>query len=216
MSSTAVNSSLLAVVLMLAALWLSPAVHAQCPLSFAAAVNYAAGVSPISVAVGDFNADGRLDLAVVNQTSKNVSVLLNTTSLVSQQPAPVSTCPSGAASFSVTATGRGPITYRWQRETTPGTFVNLSNGRTTWDGCGGSGLVFGSTTRSLVITADTAGGLSLCSGHAVRYRCVVTRTCGSANSDPATLTICLADFSCNGFVTGEDFDAFVAAFEAGC
>lgn len=31
---------------------------AQCPLSFAAAANYAAGSSPYSVAVGDFNADG--------------------------------------------------------------------------------------------------------------------------------------------------------------
>ena len=108
---------------------------------------------------------------------------------IMQAPAPASTCPSGAASFTVTATGTGPITYRWQRETTPGTFINLSNGRTTWDGCGGSGLIFGSTTRSLIIAADTAGGLALCSAHAVRYRCMVTSTCGSIASDPATLTI---------------------------
>jgi len=50
--------------------------HAQCPLSFAAAVNYAAGANPYSVAVGDFNADGRPDLAVANVSSNNVSILL--------------------------------------------------------------------------------------------------------------------------------------------
>jgi len=51
-------------------------VLAQCPLSFAAAVNYATGSAPRSVAVGDFNADGRPDLAVANNNDNNVSILL--------------------------------------------------------------------------------------------------------------------------------------------
>src|SRR5207237_1346847 len=34
------------------------------------------GTGPMSVAVGDLNGDGRLDLATANQTSANVSVLL--------------------------------------------------------------------------------------------------------------------------------------------
>jgi hypothetical protein len=45
--------------------------------TFAAAVNYAAGSSPRSVAAADLNADGRPDLAVANSGSGNVSVLLN-------------------------------------------------------------------------------------------------------------------------------------------
>ena len=43
---------------------------------FAAAVNYPAGTAPASVAVGDFNGDGKADLAMANKCSSNVSVLL--------------------------------------------------------------------------------------------------------------------------------------------
>ena len=43
---------------------------------FAAPVNFATGRTPVSVAVGDFNGDGRADLAVVNANSDTVSVLL--------------------------------------------------------------------------------------------------------------------------------------------
>ena len=46
------------------------------PVSFAAAVDSAVGTNPISVAVGDFNRDGKQDIAVVNQGSSQVSVLL--------------------------------------------------------------------------------------------------------------------------------------------
>jgi hypothetical protein len=44
--------------------------------TFQAAMNYAVGTEPLSVAVGDFNGDGRADLAVANSGSDNVSVLL--------------------------------------------------------------------------------------------------------------------------------------------
>ena len=44
--------------------------------SFAAPLSYEAGRFPSSVAVGDFNGDGKLDLAVANDGSDNVSVLL--------------------------------------------------------------------------------------------------------------------------------------------
>jgi hypothetical protein len=39
-------------------------------------INYIAGTSPQSVAVGDFNLDGKPDLAVANKGSENVSILL--------------------------------------------------------------------------------------------------------------------------------------------
>jgi len=43
---------------------------------FSAARSFAAGGYPISVAVGDFNGDGRQDLAVANSASDDVSILL--------------------------------------------------------------------------------------------------------------------------------------------
>ncbi|MBI4325036.1 MAG: VCBS repeat-containing protein, partial [Chloroflexi bacterium] len=47
-------------------------------VSFSPAANFAVGTSPSSVAVGDFNGDGKLDLAVANRISDNVSILLGT------------------------------------------------------------------------------------------------------------------------------------------
>jgi elongation factor P hydroxylase/preprotein translocase subunit SecB len=47
--------------------------------SFASKVDFATGTHPFSVAVGDLNGDGRPDLAVANDDSNSVSVLLNTT-----------------------------------------------------------------------------------------------------------------------------------------
>ena len=44
--------------------------------SFQAARSFGAGIAPGSVAVGDFNGDGKFDLAVANSGSNNVSVLL--------------------------------------------------------------------------------------------------------------------------------------------
>jgi hypothetical protein len=38
-----------------------------------------AGANPNFLAVGDFNGDGKLDLVVANETSKDVSVLINDT-----------------------------------------------------------------------------------------------------------------------------------------
>jgi hypothetical protein len=45
-------------------------------ISFTAATNFAAGDGPFSVAAGDFNGDGKQDLAVANTFSNNVSILL--------------------------------------------------------------------------------------------------------------------------------------------
>jgi Bacterial Ig-like domain (group 3)/FG-GAP-like repeat len=44
--------------------------------TFQSAVNYSVGTNPLSVTVGDFNGDGKLDLAEANSGEQDVSVLL--------------------------------------------------------------------------------------------------------------------------------------------
>ena len=57
----------------------APSIPPQCAtVSFAGATNVLAGSNPQSVAIGDFNGDGKLDLAVANLSSANVSILLGT------------------------------------------------------------------------------------------------------------------------------------------
>lgn len=60
---------------LLAALVASPAI-ALTTVSFGPAANVPTGDGPAAVAVGDFNGDGNADLAVANQLSNTVSVLL--------------------------------------------------------------------------------------------------------------------------------------------
>jgi hypothetical protein len=69
---------------------LNTTVSGSATASFAPRQDFPTGAGPVSAAVGDFNGDGEPDLAVVNQSSNSVSVLLNTT-------APGSATPSFAA-----------------------------------------------------------------------------------------------------------------------
>src|SRR5262245_25727626 len=54
-----------------------PVWAAACPaINFVATGTFGAGTNPVSVAVGDFNGDGKPDLVVANGGTANVSVLL--------------------------------------------------------------------------------------------------------------------------------------------
>jgi hypothetical protein len=52
-----------------------PAVSAAQPITFAKVVTIKAGAGPRSIALGDFNRDGKSDVAVTNSSSKTVTVL---------------------------------------------------------------------------------------------------------------------------------------------
>jgi hypothetical protein len=70
------------------------------PVTLAARTDFSAGTSPIAVAMGDLNGDGRPDLVVANSGDNTVSVFLNTT-------APGAAAPSFAVPQTF-ATGTNP------------------------------------------------------------------------------------------------------------
>jgi hypothetical protein len=71
------STLLAALVLVLTALAGAALAQAQAQVSFGPAANVAVGLGPASVAVGDFNGDDNPDLAVANQLSSTVSVVVS-------------------------------------------------------------------------------------------------------------------------------------------
>ena len=119
---------------------------------------------------------------------------ISTGPLILSTPASDSVCSKGTASFSVSAYGNGPVSYRWRHDGTP-----LEDEL---------GHIAGAGTSMLVITNARNSDTGL-------YDCVVTNPCNSEISIAATLSVCAADFDCDGFITGLDYDLYVQAFEAG-
>lgn len=116
-----------------------------------------------------FNSASQL-LAVSDTITK---IVVGCTSVaITGQPANVSGCAGGNATFSVTASGTSP-SYQWQVNTGSG-FVNIP----------AVAPYSGVTSATLTITGITAG----MNGYI--YRCVVTNGCSAAtNSNSATLTV---------------------------
>jgi subtilisin-like proprotein convertase family protein len=99
--------------------------------------------------------------------SSEAALTLKAAPAVTSQPAAQNVCAGAIATFSLTATGGGTLTYQWQTNN-----VNLSNG-SHYSGC---------TNAALWVTnvsgADT-----------VNYRCVVSGDCGVITSSIAGLTL---------------------------
>ncbi len=53
-------------------------INTNAQVCFSPATNFAVGTNPTEVTSADFNGDAKADLAMVNQTSNNLSVLLGT------------------------------------------------------------------------------------------------------------------------------------------
>jgi hypothetical protein len=73
--------------------------------AFQAARTFGVGAGPYSVAVGDFNGDGRPDLATASTYDKNVSVLINNTALA---PNTLSVSKAGTGGGTVTSSESPP------------------------------------------------------------------------------------------------------------
>lgn len=77
-SHTRTASFLPSIAAIAAVVWLAAAsaANGQCPTSFAPPARYGGGDTPYSVAIGDLNGDGKLDLVTPNGCCANVFVLL--------------------------------------------------------------------------------------------------------------------------------------------
>ena len=103
------------------------------PLQFNGAANSPVGTQPLDVVTGDFNGDGRLDLAVTNSNSNSVSVLLGTASgtfgpassfIVGSDPyALTATDIDGDGRLDLAVANRGSNTVSLLRGTGTGTFT---------------------------------------------------------------------------------------------
>ncbi|MCC6969697.1 MAG: matrixin family metalloprotease [Phycisphaerales bacterium] len=139
-----------------------------------------------SVTTGDV---GSYDCVVSNScgnvTSNAATLTVNVGPTVTGDPTGGSVCRGGSIMLSVTATGASG--YQWRQ-----------NGSD----------IGGATSSSYTLTnAQLADAGS--------YDCVVTNGCGSDTSATANVVVCAADFNCDGFVNGDDYDAFAELFESG-
>ena len=94
---------------------------------------YLTGTTPFAVAVGDFNADGRPDVASANWDTNNVSVLLHTGDVDTVAPTVASVTPAaGATAVPVTTTPTATFSEAIDAATlTSGTFTLTPAGSTT-------------------------------------------------------------------------------------
>jgi len=137
----------------------------------------------ISSAAAADEADYRCEVTDDNGPaySNAAALTLKAGATITSHPENVLIEASETATFSVTATGEGDLSYQWQADSS-----DLSNG----------GDFSGVTTATLTIedveAADEAD-----------YRCVVTDDCSSANSNTASLTIDV----CGDDLSNGDMDA---------
>lgn len=99
-------------------------------------------------------------------------------------------CPQDPASFSVSASGGGTLTYQWRHNSVAIPAAQNPS----------------AITATLTVAATTLG-------RGGTYDCIVSNSCGSVTSSPAVLTTCPVDFNCDGFVDFYDYTDFVTCFE---
>ncbi|TND01977.1 MAG: hypothetical protein FD123_4128, partial [Bacteroidetes bacterium] len=145
-------------------------------------------INPATVSDAGNNYNVIVSSACGNDTSINVSLAVDTATVIIPQPAGQTVCEGDSVSFSVTATGTG-ITYQWRKR--KGT-LNLVDG----------GNISGATSATLIINPATV------SDAGTNYNVIVSGTCGNdtsinislavntapvITSGPASQTVCEGD-----------------------
>ena len=137
---------------------------------------------------------------------------------ITQQPASVSTCPSGAATFSVgaaAASGGSPFAYLWQwLPIGVPDWTNILDGVNTDPATGLPAFTGSGSATDTVVVTNTVGASASTQPSRREVRVVVANPCGSITSSAATWTICPADFDCSGAIGIPDIFDFLAAWFA--
>lgn len=150
------------------------------------------------VAFGDFDRDGRLDIAMDGGAA---NVLLQRTVAmpeITQQPIVQSVVSGQAVMFSVSATGPSELSYSWTRNG-----VELTDG----------GRITGSSTPTLTISPTVLGD----NGAAIQ--CTVSSACSVVRSRAVGLAVktnCPEDVIPDGTINTVDLVAFLARFGQVC
>jgi hypothetical protein len=112
--------------------------------------------------------------------------------LIDVQPQGGTVCASIPTSLALVVQGAGPFTYQWRKD--GATIDPIANPSAATD----------TLTLGNVSPDDIAA-----------YDCIVSNACGSVTSNPATLTICIGDFNCDGGIDGSDIEMFFAEWSVG-
>jgi hypothetical protein len=137
------------------------------------------------------------------------------TPTISVQPVSIASTTGLPIALSATpANGYSSVSAQWYRDGVP--LVDGAGGASA-----GGGTVSGAATTLASPTNVSATTLTITNaqpGDAGNYTVTFTNPCGSVTSTPALVSVtnvCPADINADSFLTFEDFDAFVSAFEAG-
>ena len=113
---------------------------------------------------------------------------------IEQQPVGANVCVGTSRSLTIAAASSGATpAYQWRKDG-----ENLSD----------SDNIFGSRTTRLRIVRVRAPDAGL-------YTCAISTSCGTTLSDSAPITLCPADFGCDGSVSVQDIYDFIEAWFAG-
>ncbi|MBL8875856.1 MAG: hypothetical protein JNM86_08685 [Phycisphaerae bacterium] len=156
----------------------------------------------ICVAGGD-----RVDFIVdpnINDQYDSTNLVATITGPISQMPVSTSACPGAWATFNIATYASVPL--QWQFEYAPNDW-RLFTGNPQTLPCGGiiqAQRPFNTNT----LTVKRTG----CPGTpAVRIRCRLN-VCNQPLSDIASLSVCAADFNCDGIVDDADFQVFLTSY----
>jgi FG-GAP-like repeat len=139
------------------------AVLAQTAVCFTGPTNFPVGTQPPSAAVGDFNGDGHSDLAVANENSNNVSILLGagTGSFTGPTNFPVGTTPFSVAVGDFNGDGRLDLAVANTGSETISILLNCTQAPTNTPTATATGTVTPTATGTAIPTV-TATAIPTC------------------------------------------------------